>query len=162
MVAMSLRIVVVAVLAAWLVSIEVDEAAWSGDMFVTIGVCLAVAIAVVSEPRVAVRRAGLGVVVALFAAAVMFSHGWQLALLNLGEAALIALLVETRAWRWSVIPGLVLLCWFMLHLLPSGYGRGAPVDRMAWLFLALLMLVGNAARRAMQEDDADYRRFRSS
>jgi hypothetical protein len=168
MVALILRFVALGMLAAWLVLVKQD--AQPVARFLVVVVCSAVALAIVSERRTWLRRSGLGVVILMFAIACLLDEDVvlqtglplnRLALLLLFEAAVAVTFLETRLWRWSGIPGIILVPWLIVHLVQFGYAR-MPIEHTAWLIQAGLLLLLNAGCRAFREDVERSRTLSSS
>jgi hypothetical protein len=137
-----------------------QENPWLGPIPALVA-AIAVAIAIAMEPRAWLRRLFLGLVVALHVLYIEeSSHGdtWpsaNLAVVTFGEAALIVLFVESRLWRWSLVPGIAMSLWLTLHLLPLGYASlFAMADgyRVSWLVHALLLLCANGGWRSINAE----------
>lgn len=133
---------------------------WVGP-FPALLAAIAVAIAIVMEPRAWLRRLALGLVVALLytyyvranADGVVRLHS-TLALITLGETVLVVGLLETRLWRWSLAPGIALAFWLLIHLLPGyiPFAGDATEYRVTWLVHALLLLCANGGWRSIRAE----------
>jgi len=165
MVALILRFASLALLGAWLVLFDRRQPLWVIGLTPALVTLFVVAIAVISEPRMWLRRVELSLVALAYVAWMLHEDRWHTepswlrdALFTMAEAAVIAPFLESRLWRWSLIPGLLLVLWLLYHLFPT---YGGSLRRDAWLLQALILLIVNAARRAMREDDEQYRRHRN-
>ncbi|HUH02217.1 MAG TPA: hypothetical protein VML75_09480 [Kofleriaceae bacterium] len=158
-----LRVAVVGLLAVRLVLADTSHSGWVVGPLAAMVVGALVAVAVVTEPRAWVRRVALAAIAVGYAAWMLRDGQWhtewfwvRLGLFTLVEAALLAPFLETRLWRWSLVPGMVLFVWLLYHLIPS-YGGEALMRRIAWLTQALLLLAASGGRRAMRAEDEVYR-----
>lgn len=152
------------VLAARLALADPGASPWITGLLPALATSLAVALAVATEPRTWLRRLWFALVALVYAAWMLCDDGWRtdwfwvkFSLLTLAEAAAVALFAETRLWRWSLAPGLVLFLWLLYHLIP-GYANDVVYRHASWLVQALLLLAATAGRRAMHAEDEQLRR----
>jgi hypothetical protein len=154
-----LRFAVIAAVAVRIV-LATHGNATASSLIVAVAMASAAAFAIVTERRAALRHVLLGIVVALHLASVLYDGGWRtdwfvtkFALMLLAESALIVPFLETRWWRWSLAPGLLLAAWLTYHLFP-GYANAVVSRHAVWLAQALVLLIANAAVRSIRDEDA--------
>lgn len=156
------RITALTLLVLRLVAADVPPGpSWIIGVMPALATAIAAAVAVALEPSLLLRRLMLAVVIVAHVAWIAHDElGWHgdpfhvhLVLWTLAEAAVVVVFLETRLWRWSLLPGVVLAVWLGYHLLPR-LAADVLTERIVWLVQALLLLAANGARRAIQEEDA--------
>lgn len=155
------RVAAIALLLLRLVAADVPPASgWAIGVIPALATSIAAAFAVVLDPSASIRRLMLIAVIVGHVAWIAHDElGWhtdpfhvRLVMWTIAEGAVVFVFVETRLWRWSLLPGLVLAGWLGYHLLPR-IMADVMSERIVWLVQALLLLVANGARRAIQAED---------
>jgi len=109
---------------------------------------IAASIAVITTPYPWLRRTAVALIVTFH----LISVTDDLVLLTLAEAALLAPFLETRLWRWSLAPGILLAAWLLFHVLPGGYGSVGSAARITWLFHSLVLLCASCGWRSIKAE----------
>lgn len=151
---LGLRLAAVCLMAARLVAAD-QRISWAIGAWPALAVGLPGAIAIATEPRPWLRRTMFGVIAGAYAVWMLRDDAWRIEAFWLGhamaviiEAVIASVFLETRAWRWSLAPGLVFGAAVLYFAFPT-VSADVATRHASWLVQLVLFLCANAARRAM-------------
>jgi hypothetical protein len=158
MISGALQVAVLALLGLRLVLADQRASSWMMGPVPAVLVAVAVAIAVVTEPKVWRRWLMIAMVACGHAVWMLHDDHWRdewfwqkYAVATVAVAVAMVPFLSRRAWQWSLAPVPVLVLALLWMLLP-GYAADVTYRQATWLAQVVCLLVANSAWRAHTAD----------